>query len=44
MVKICLPVSFILLLAGCKDPYEAELRVSDRSWLVVEGVLNVGYW
>ena len=42
MLKRCLPYSFILLLAGCKDPYEAELRESDRSWLVVEGVLNAG--
>ncbi len=42
MLKRCLPFSIILLVAGCKDPFEAELRASDRSWLVVEGVLNAG--
>jgi hypothetical protein len=32
----------LLILAGCKDPYEAELRPTDKSLLVVEGFLNKG--
>ncbi|HEU4633145.1 MAG TPA: DUF4249 domain-containing protein [Flavisolibacter sp.] len=32
----------ILILAGCKDPYELPLRPSDEESLVVEGFLNSG--
>jgi hypothetical protein len=37
-----LMVLVLLAAAGCKDPYEAELRPSERSMLVVEGHLTKG--
>lgn len=32
----------LLVLSGCKDKFELELRPSDKSLLVVEGILNAG--
>ncbi|MGZ8545435.1 MAG: DUF4249 family protein, partial [Flavisolibacter sp.] len=32
----------LVMMAGCKDPYDLELKSSDVSVLVVEGLLNVG--
>jgi hypothetical protein len=37
LILIC-----VLCAAGCKDPYDLPLRPSDKSLLVVEGVLRVG--
>jgi len=35
-------VAFLLVLFGCKDPYDIPLRPSDQSSLVVDGFLNSG--
>ncbi len=32
----------LVLMAGCKDPYDIELKPGDVSVLVVDGLLNVG--
>ena len=44
MKKINILVGVLLLLAaaGCKDPFEMELRSSDKTLLVVDGFLNKG--
>lgn len=41
-INIWLMVLVLLAAAGCKDPFEMELRSSDKSLLVVEGFLNKG--
>ena len=41
-INIWLFVLVLLAAAGCKDPYEMELRTTDKSLLVVEGFLNKG--
>lgn len=41
-INILLCIVLLLSMAGCKDPYDMELRSSDRSLLVVEGFLNLG--
>ena len=35
-------VLVLILLAGCKDPYDIELKPGDVSVLVVDGLLNTG--
>jgi len=42
MRKILLYLLFAILLGGCRDNYELPLRDTDKSLLVVEGVLNAG--
>ena len=42
MKNLFIILFIIVVVAGCKDPYEAALKDTDRSLLVVEGVLNVG--
>jgi hypothetical protein len=41
-INIWLFMLVLLAVAGCKDPYEMELRSTDKSLLVVEGFLNKG--
>jgi hypothetical protein len=42
-IKLIVIVLGLLVITGCKDHYEIELRPSDRSLLVVEGFLNKGH-
>jgi hypothetical protein len=42
MKKINFFAFLLVMLVGCKDRYDLELKPSDKSLLVVEGVLNTG--
>src|SRR5688572_1498732 len=42
MKQLSASILIIIMIAGCKDRYDADLKDTDKSLLVVEGVLNVG--